>query len=112
MIKVVKDNVVLSIAEEDLSQYEARGYTKMGAAKKVAPAELEKEITKLNKNIEELTKTNEKLATNNKELIEANENLTEANKNLTKKVEELTKTNTGVSGEKLETKKETDIKNK
>ena len=37
-IKIVKDNVLLSIEEEELAQYEARGYSKLGATKKVASA--------------------------------------------------------------------------
>lgn len=28
MIRIIKDNVILSIKEEDLSQYEARGFKK------------------------------------------------------------------------------------
>jgi len=98
-IQIEKDNVVLSINEEEFEQYEARGYTKVGATKKVAPEELNKEIAKLNKNIEELTKTNEKLVASNKELTETNEKLTIVNEELTKKVEELEKPQTGVEGE-------------
>ena len=29
MIRIIKDNVILSIKEEDLSQYEARGFEKV-----------------------------------------------------------------------------------
>ena len=41
-IKIVKDNVLLSIEEEELAQYEARGYSKLGATKKVVSKDLEK----------------------------------------------------------------------
>ena len=47
-IKIVKDNVLLSIEEEELAQYEARGYSKLGATKKVA-SNLEKELKKIAK---------------------------------------------------------------
>ena len=53
-IKIVKDNVLLSIEEEELAQYEARGYSKLGATKKVA-SNLEKELKKIAKVNEELT---------------------------------------------------------
>ena len=55
-IKIEKDNVILSIDEEELAQYKARGYDKVGATKKVASKDLEKEISKLNKTNEELNK--------------------------------------------------------
>lgn len=54
-IRVEKDNAVLSIEEEDLRQYESRGYKKLGATKEVASKNLEKEIAKLAKVNEELT---------------------------------------------------------
>ena len=54
-IKIVKDNVLLSIEEEELAQYEARGYSKLGATKKVVSKDLEKELKKLAKANEELT---------------------------------------------------------
>ena len=54
-IKIVKDNVLLSIEEEELAQYEARGYSKLGATKKVASKDLEKELKKIAKVNEELT---------------------------------------------------------
>lgn len=56
MVKIEKDNVILSIDEEDLAQYEARGYKKLGATKKVASKDLQKEVDKLLKANEELTK--------------------------------------------------------
>ena len=56
MIKVERDNVVLSIEDKDLAQYEARGYNKVGATKKVASKDLQKEVDKLAKANEELTK--------------------------------------------------------
>lgn len=61
MIKVQRDNVVLSIDESILGQYEARGYNRIGATKKVAPEKLQKEIDTLTKANEELTKANKKL---------------------------------------------------
>ena len=54
-IKIVKDNVLLSIEEEELAQYEARGYSKLGATKKLASKDLEKELKKISKVNEELT---------------------------------------------------------
>ncbi len=41
-IRIEKDNVILSIEEEDLAQYEARGYKKM----KVQTKENSKKIVK------------------------------------------------------------------
>ena len=55
-IKIVKDNVLLSIEEEELAQYEARGYSKLGATKKVASKDLEKELKKIAKVNEEIRK--------------------------------------------------------
>lgn len=55
-IKIEKDNVILSIEEEELAQYEARGYNKVGASKKIDSKNLQKEIDKLAKANEELTK--------------------------------------------------------
>lgn len=55
MIKVQRDNVVLSIDESNLGQYEARGYQKIGAKKDVTKEELKKEIERLNKANQELT---------------------------------------------------------
>lgn len=55
-IKVIKDNAVLSIEQDELAQYEARGYSKLGATKKVASKDLQKEVDKLAKANEELTK--------------------------------------------------------
>lgn len=54
-IKIEKDNAILSIEEEELSQYEARGFSKLGATKKVASKDLEKELKKIAKVNEELT---------------------------------------------------------
>ena len=48
-IKIEKDNAILSIEEEELLQYEARGFSKLGAAKKVASKDLEKELKKIAK---------------------------------------------------------------
>lgn len=84
MIKVVKDNAVLSIKQEDLAQYETRGYKKLGVTKKVVSKDLQKEINKLVKANEELTK---KATDTEKE----KETLVKANGELTKKVAELEK---------------------
>ena len=54
-IRVIKDNVLLSIDEEELTQYEARGYSKLGVSKKVASKDFEKELKKIAKVNEELT---------------------------------------------------------
>lgn len=83
-IKIEKDNVILSIDEEDLAQYEARGYNKLGATGKVASKDLKKELAKLKKANEEL---NKKVAETEKQ----NEELVKANEDLTKKVTELEK---------------------
>lgn len=83
-IKIEKDNVLLNIEEEDLAQYEARGYNKVGATKKVASKDLQKEVDKLTKTNEELTKKIVELEKEKTESIKANEELT-------KKVEELEK---------------------
>ena len=83
-IKIEKDNVILSIDEEELAQYEARGYNKVGATKKVASKDLQKEVDKLAKANEELTKK----AT---EVEKEKEDLAKANEELTKKVAELEK---------------------
>jgi len=42
MIRVIKDNVILSINESDLSQYEARGFKKIEEVTKVASSKAEK----------------------------------------------------------------------
>ena len=55
MVKVQRDNVVLSIDESNLGQYEARGYRKVGAKKDATKEELKKEIERLNKVNQELT---------------------------------------------------------
>ena len=83
-IRIEKDNVILSIEEEDLGQYEARGYSKVGAKKKVASKDLQKEVDKLAKANEELTK---KVTDAEKE----KDGLAKANEELTKKVAELEK---------------------
>lgn len=85
-IRVVKDNVLLSIEEEELTQYEARGYSKLGATKKVASKDLEKELKKiaeLNKKLTvEITKVEEEKA----ELVKLNKELTAKIAELEKKV--------------------------
>ena len=83
-IKIEKDNVILSIEEEELAQYEARGYNKIGAKKKGASKNLQKEV-------EKLTKANDELVTKATNLEKEKEELTKANDELTKKVEELEK---------------------
>ena len=54
-IRVEKGNALLLIEEEELAQYEARGYSKLGATKKVASKNLEKELKKIAKVNENLT---------------------------------------------------------
>jgi hypothetical protein len=75
-IKIVKDNVLLSIEEEELAQYEARGYSKLGATKKVASKDLEKELKKIAKVNEELTAKITKVEEEKTELTKVNEELT------------------------------------
>lgn len=55
MVKIQKDNVVLSINESDLEQYKSRGYQEIGAKKEKTKEDLEKEIERLNKTNQELT---------------------------------------------------------
>lgn len=71
MIKVEKGNVVLSIKEDELTRYETKGYCKLGATKKVAPKDLQKEISKL-------SKENEKLKAEKDELLNKIEELEKA----------------------------------
>lgn len=85
-IKIVKDNVLLSIEEEELAQYEARGYSKLGATKKVASKDLEKELKKIAKVNEELTAKITKVEEEKTELTKVNEELTTKIAELEKKV--------------------------
>ena len=85
-IKVEKDNVVLSINEEDLGQYESRGFYKVGVTKKVTSKDLEKEFSKLKKANEELTKKATEMEKEKEELVKANEELTKKVAELDKKV--------------------------
>ena len=85
-IKIEKDNVILSIEEEELAQYKARGYDKVGATKKVASKDLEKEVSKLKKANEELTKKSADLENEKNELVKANEELTKKVVELEKKI--------------------------
>ena len=75
-IRVVKDNVLFSIDEEELTQYEARGYSKLGATKKVASKNLEKELKKIAKVNEDLTAKITKVEEEKTELAKVNEDLT------------------------------------
>lgn len=75
MVKVEKDNVVLSIEDKDLAQYEARGYNKVGATKKVASKDLQKEVNKLAKANEELKASEEKFKESQVALVKENEEL-------------------------------------
>ena len=84
-IRVVKDNVLLSIEEEELTQYEARGYSKLGATKKVA-SNFEKELKKITKVNEELTAKITKVEEEKAELAKVNEELTAKIAELEKKV--------------------------
>ena len=83
-IRIEKDNVILSIEEEELAQYKARGYDKVGATKKVTSKDLEKEISKLKK-------VNEDLSKKATEAEKEKEELTKVNEDLVKKVAELEK---------------------
>lgn len=85
-IRIEKDNVILSIDEEELAQYKARGYDKVGATKKVSSKDLEKEVSKLKKANEELTKKSADLENEKTELAKANEELTKKVAELEKKV--------------------------
>ena len=85
-IKIVKDNVLLSIEEEELAQYEARGYSKLGATKKVASNDLEKKLKKIAKVNEELTAKITKVEEEKTELAKVNEELTAKIAELEKKV--------------------------
>ena len=75
-IKIEKDNAILSIEEEEFSQYEARGFSKLGAAKKAASKDLEKELKKIAKVNEELTAKITKVEEEKTELAKVNEELT------------------------------------
>ena len=85
-IRVIKDNVLLSIDEEELTQYEARGYSKLGATKKVASKDLEKELKKIAKVNEELTAKITKVEEEKTELTKVNDELTAKIAELEKKV--------------------------
>ncbi len=85
-IRVVKDNVLLSIDEEELTQYEARGYSKLGATKKGVSKDLEKELKKIVKVNEELTAKITKVEEEKTELVKVNEELTAKIAELEKKV--------------------------
>lgn len=85
-IRVVKDNVLLSIEEEELTQYEARGYSKLGATKKVASKDLEKELKKIAKLNKELTAKITKVEEEKAELVKLNKELTAKIAELEKKV--------------------------
>ena len=85
-IKIVKDNVLLTIEEEELAQYEARGYSKLGATKKVASKDLEKKLNKIAKVNEELTAKITKVEEEKTELAKVNEELTAKIVELEKKV--------------------------
>lgn len=86
MVKIEKDNVILSIDEEDLGQYEARGYNKIGATKKVASKDVQKEVDKLVKANEELTKKATDIEKEKEELVKANGELTKKVAELEKKI--------------------------
>lgn len=75
-IRVEKGNALLLIEEEELAQYEARGYSKLGATKKVASKNLEKELKKIAKVNEDLTAKITKVEEEKTELAKVNENLT------------------------------------
>ena len=85
-IRVEKGNALLLIEEEELAQYEARGYSKLGATKKVASKDLEKELKKIAKVNEELTAKITKIEEEKTELAKVNEELTAKIAELEKKV--------------------------
>ncbi len=85
-IRVEKGNALLLIEEEELAQYEARGYSKLGATKKVASKDLEKELKKIAKVNEELTAKITKVEEEKTELVKVNEELTAKIAELEKKV--------------------------
>ena len=85
-IRVEKGNALLLIEEEELAQYEARGYSKLGATKKVASKDLEKELKKIAKVNEELTDKITKVEEEKTELTKVNEELTAKIAELEKKV--------------------------
>lgn len=85
-IRVEKGNALLLIEEEELTQYEARGYSKLGATKKVASKDLEKELKKIAKVNEELTAKVTKVEEEKTELAKVNEELTAKIAELEKKV--------------------------
>jgi hypothetical protein len=85
-IRVEKGNALLLIEEEELAQYEARGYSKLGATKKVASKDLEKELKKIAKVNEELTAKIAKVEEEKTELVKVNEELTAKIAELEKKV--------------------------
>lgn len=85
-IRVIKDNVLLSIDEEELTQYEARGYSKLGVSKKVASKDFEKELKKIAKVNEKLTAKITKVEEEKTELVKVNEELTAKIAELEKKV--------------------------
>ena len=89
VIKVVKEeniNLSLSIDGEEHTQYEARGYSKLGATKKVVPKDLEKELKKVKKANEELTTKITKVEEEKTELAKVNEELIAEIAELEKKV--------------------------
>lgn len=85
-IRVEKGNALLLIEEEELAQYEARGYSKLGATKKVDSKDLEKELKKITKVNEELTIKITKVEEEKAELTKVNEELTAKIAELEKKV--------------------------
>jgi peptidoglycan hydrolase CwlO-like protein len=85
-IRVEKGNALLLIEEEELAQYEARGYSKLGATKKVASKDLEKELKKIAKVNEELTAKITKVEEEKTELTKVNDELTAKIAELEKKV--------------------------
>ena len=85
-IRVEKENALLFIEEEELAQYEARGYSKLGATKKVVPKDLEKELKKVKKANEELTTKITKVEEEKTEWAKVNEELIAKIAELEKKV--------------------------
>lgn len=91
-LKVEKDNVVLAIEEDCLAEYEARGYEKVGATKKVAPKDADKKIADLTKKNALIEKENTELKNKNTVLETENTELKNKNSTFEKEIEDLKKT--------------------
>lgn len=84
MVVMEKENVVLKVAEEDVSYYKKNGFKKSGEKETVKKTVSYDEYKKLEKSYKNLEK-------NNKELSEKLATLSEENKNLTAQLNEKSK---------------------